>query len=136
MHLKGSPHANFYVKLYFVMQNLLKIAGNSSFRGKKIEFHGKKSSFPIFGQNEFPSKRTKKPACPKSWDLFFRTCVNSTPLLVFASVCKNYHQFDPGSQGEGRLVPEHWEYKEIIVLSSWTPLQQCVQNLLLWTCMD
>ena len=38
---------------------MLKIAGNSSFRGK-IEFHGKKSSFAISGQNEFPSKRTKK----------------------------------------------------------------------------
>ena len=30
------------------------------FSGGKIEFHGKKSSFAIFGQNEFPSKRTKK----------------------------------------------------------------------------
>ena len=30
------------------------------FSGEKIEFHGKKSSFAIFGQNEFPSKRTKK----------------------------------------------------------------------------
>ena len=27
---------------------------------EKIEFHGKKSSFTILEQNEFPSKRTKK----------------------------------------------------------------------------
>ena len=32
------------------------------FSGEKIEFHGKKSSFAIFGKNEFPTKRTKK-AC-------------------------------------------------------------------------
>ena len=37
-------------------QNCRKI----EFSGEKIEFHGKKSSFAIFGQNEFPSKRTKK----------------------------------------------------------------------------
>ena len=43
------------------MQNLLKIAGKSSFMGKKIEFQGKESSFKLFGKIEFPSKRTKKP---------------------------------------------------------------------------
>ena len=35
------------------------------FSGEKIEFHGKKSSFAIFGQNEFPSKRTKKSVITK-----------------------------------------------------------------------
>ena len=41
-------------------QNCRKI----EFSGEKIEFHGKKSSFAIFGQNEFPSKRTKKKPAP------------------------------------------------------------------------
>ena len=36
------------------------MAGKIEFQGEKTSFKGKKSSFELFGEIEFPSKRTKK----------------------------------------------------------------------------
>jgi len=60
--IKRVTPCKFLCQIIFCNVEFAQDCRKFEFSGGKIEFHGKKSSFAIFGQNEFPSKRTKK-AC-------------------------------------------------------------------------
>ena len=61
--IKRVTPCKFLCQIIFCNVEFAQNCRKFEFSGEKIEFHGKKSSFAIFGQNEFPSKRTKnKPA--------------------------------------------------------------------------
>ena len=60
--IKRVTPCKFLCQIIFCNVEFAQNCRKFEFSGEKIEFHGKKSSFAIFGQNEFPSKRTKK-AC-------------------------------------------------------------------------
>ncbi len=59
--IKRVTPCKFLCQIIFCNVEFAQNCRKFEFSGEKIEFHGKKSSFAIFGQNEFPSKRTKKP---------------------------------------------------------------------------
>ena len=58
--IKRVTPCKFLCQIIFCNVEFAQNCRKFEFSGGKIEFHGKKSSFAIFGQNEFPSKRTKK----------------------------------------------------------------------------
>ena len=58
--IKRVTPCKFLCQIIFCNVEFAQNCRKFEFSGEKIEFHGKKSSFAIFGQNEFPSKRTKK----------------------------------------------------------------------------
>ena len=57
--IKRVTPCKFLCQIIFCNVEFAQNCRKFEFSGEKIEFHGKKSSFAIFGQNEFPSKRTK-----------------------------------------------------------------------------
>ena len=58
--IKRVTPCKFLCQIIFCKVEFAQNCRKFEFSGEKIEFHCKKSSFTIFEQNEFPSKRTKK----------------------------------------------------------------------------
>ena len=98
--IKRVTPCKFLCQIIFCNVEFAQNCRKFEFSGEKIEFHGKKSSFAIFGQNEFPSKRTKK-AC-----------------LRFNKVTSEYNknQFPPRNEvhfGTKRFPPNDVTYRII-----------------------
>ena len=80
--IKRVTPCKFLCQIIFCNVEFAQNCRKFEFSGEKIEFHGKKSSFAIFGQNEFPSKRTKKSL---GKPLLFLHRLSPTPCLVSLS---------------------------------------------------
>ena len=89
--IKRVTPCKFLCQIIFCNVEFAQNCRKFEFSGEKIEFHGKKSSFAIFGQNEFPSKRTKKAwlGLPNS-RLIFLVVIGSYYELMFCCSLLDY----------------------------------------------